>query len=102
MSGEARPRRRSCRASSTTAVNVKIAPSAPHRLVAAVVDEVRAQHALAVPDECIVILARRAGLVVAEPTVSEPYIHANYFVGGAVGADEQSAPTFKLPLIRYR
>src|SRR5947209_585275 len=34
--------------------DIKIAPGAPHRLVAAVVDEVRAKHPVAVPDECIV------------------------------------------------
>src|SRR6516165_6018955 len=34
--------------------HVKIAPDAPHRLVAAVVDEVRAKYMLTVADECIV------------------------------------------------
>src|SRR6516164_10311719 len=34
--------------------HIKIAPGAPHRLVAAVVDEVRATHTLTVADECIV------------------------------------------------
>src|SRR5215469_18944650 len=34
--------------------HIKIAPGAPHRLVAAVVDEVRAKHTLTVADECVV------------------------------------------------
>src|ERR1700746_3416935 len=33
--------------------HVKVAPSAPHRLVAAIADEVGAEHIVAIADECV-------------------------------------------------
>jgi len=73
-SGQARPRRHSCRANSTTCTaasegnplasppkspdgergEVEVAPGGPHRLVAAVVDEVCAEYPLAVAEEHVV------------------------------------------------
>jgi hypothetical protein len=74
ISGQARPRRRSCRASSTTCTaasgdspranpprppgdrggDVEVAPGRPHRLVAAAVDEVGAIDPVAVAEEHVV------------------------------------------------
>src|SRR5271168_3614708 len=74
ISGRATPRRRNCRASSTICraalwvalgrvfpgllaaewCCVEVAPGGPHRLVAAVVDEVGTKHTLAVAEEHVV------------------------------------------------
>src|SRR5580698_600633 len=45
--------------------DIEVAPNGPHRLVAAIVDEVCAEHPLAIADECIVAV---------------PLVHAEVFV----------------------